>query len=221
MKINNQSRYILLSLMVFVPAAMRVIDHPWNLASVGAIALFAGAQFREKTWAFVLPISAMFFSDVAMGYLRNDWSYAFHQLMPVIYGCYAINVLLGMGVRWSWTRSAKQSANHELDESAAHTDNQQTSRITFVQQYVPVALAALTGSVLFFFITNFAVWLVFPTYSQTVAGLVQCYVLALPYFRSTLASDFVCATVLFVGFDLLRDRLPVFAESRLMQSGRI
>ena len=36
--------------------------------------------------------------------------------------------------------------------------------------------AALMGSVLFFIVTNFGVWLVSNLYPKTLAGLVSCYV---------------------------------------------
>ena len=68
--------------------------------------------------------------------------------------------------------------------------------------------AALAGSVLFFVITNFGVWLSSDLYPQTAEGLVVCYVAAIPFFRNTLAGDLLYACVLFGGFALAEWRFP-------------
>jgi hypothetical protein len=60
-------------------------------------------------------------------------------------------------------------------------------------------LTTLTGSILFFIITNFGVW-VMGGYPQTYEGLVACYVAAIPFFRNTLLGDAICVSVLFSAF---------------------
>jgi hypothetical protein len=57
-----------------------------------------------------------------------------------------------------------------------------------------IAGGTLASSVLFFVVTNFATWALTGLYPHTVAGLVRCYGMAIPFFRGTLAGD-----VLFVG----------------------
>ena len=59
----------------------------------------------------------------------------------------------------------------------------------------------LTGSVLFYLITNFAVWAATPYYAKTLTGIVQCYVNALPFFRYTVAGDIFFSTVLFGSYE--------------------
>lgn len=49
--------------------------------------------------------------------------------------------------------------------------------------------ATLAGSILFFVITNFAVWAATPWYPKNFAGLSECYLLALPFFRNTILGD--------------------------------
>ncbi len=62
--------------------------------------------------------------------------------------------------------------------------------------------ATLTGSVLFFLITNFTMWAVQPLmahaiYPQTLQGLVDCYTMGLPFFRNTLMGDVFYVGVMF------------------------
>jgi ABC-type multidrug transport system fused ATPase/permease subunit len=66
----------------------------------------------------------------------------------------------------------------------------------------PIAGATLAGSVLFFVVTNFAVWLSGMTYPTTAVGLLACYVAAIPYFGNTIAGDAFYAALLFGGFAL-------------------
>lgn len=67
-----------------------------------------------------------------------------------------------------------------------------------------VAAATLAGSILFFVITNFGVWLLANSsiYPRTLAGLGACYIAALPFFRNTLLGDVVYTGVLFGIFEM-------------------
>ena len=49
--------------------------------------------------------------------------------------------------------------------------------------------SATTCAVLFFLITNLAVWGWSGIYQRSVAGLSECFVAAIPFFRNTLLSD--------------------------------
>lgn len=66
--------------------------------------------------------------------------------------------------------------------------------------------ATLTSSIAFFALSNFGMW-ASGYYPRTLAGLVECYVAALPFFRNTLASDVVYTAALFGGWALLRSAL--------------
>jgi hypothetical protein len=77
-----------LTAAVFVAAGSRLLPHPPNVTPIAAMALFGGATFSDRRAAFLVPLSALFVSDFFIG---------FHVLMPVVYGCFAFNVLLG---RW-------------------------------------------------------------------------------------------------------------------------
>ncbi len=61
-----------------------------------------------------------------------------------------------------------------------------------------IGAAAGAGSLQFFLLSNFAVWLRFPTsYAHTVQGLASCYVAAIPFYARTLAADLVYSAALF------------------------
>jgi hypothetical protein len=99
-------------------------------------------------------------------------------------------------------------------------------RITAVI-YVAVALPAVAGmlarrysalravpptmvacSLLFFVMTNFAVWLFSDMYDLDVAGLSKCYIAALPFLKYTVAGDLFWAAILFGGAWLVQTARP-------------
>lgn len=71
-----------------------------------------------------------------------------------------------------------------------------------------VVFATVTVSLLFFFVTNFAVWAFTPMYSKTMEGLVECFVLAIPFFRNTFLGDIFFVGVLFGAYEGVRYWLP-------------
>ncbi|RDV04408.1 DUF6580 family putative transport protein [Undibacter mobilis] len=66
-------------------------------------------------------------------------------------------------------------------------------------------------SVAFFVLSNFAVWAFSGMYSHTLAGLTQCYVLALPFFQNSLAGDLFWTAVLFGGAYMIQ-RTPLLSR---------
>lgn len=60
-----------------------------------------------------------------------------------------------------------------------------------------VVLGSLGSAVIFFVVSNLGVWLMSGMYQLNLAGLVECFTLALPFFRATLLSDIVYSGVFF------------------------
>jgi hypothetical protein len=60
-----------------------------------------------------------------------------------------------------------------------------------------VPIGALAGSLTFFTVSNLGVWLMGGLYAHTWAGLVQCYTLALPFLRPTIAGDLIYSAIFF------------------------
>jgi hypothetical protein len=62
----NNKGYVLMSaiLVTLAGALMRFIPHPINFAPIGAMALFGGMTIRDKKYGLLLPIAALFISDL-------------------------------------------------------------------------------------------------------------------------------------------------------------
>ena len=60
-----------------------------------------------------------------------------------------------------------------------------------------IGTAAVACGIVFFVITNFGVWATSTQFAATPAGLLQCYIFALPFYKWTLAGDLVYTAALF------------------------
>ncbi len=54
--------------------------------------------------------------------------------------------------------------------------------------YKNLLIYGFIGSITFFLISNFGVWLLGDLYTKNFNGLLNCYILALPFFKNTLIS---------------------------------
>jgi hypothetical protein len=176
--------------MIILAALSRLLPHPSNFAPITAPALFGAANFDRKWKAFLVPLSAMLLSDV----------------------CFEVLYRLGLSPAWGFHRF--MAANYGAFAVIAGMGLWLRHR----QRFVPVAGTVLASSLVFFVVTNSAVWAFtadapFPSgYPKTWAGLVECYAMAVPYFHWTLLGDVTYATTLFGGFALLTRVVPALRE---------
>ncbi len=168
-----------LAVLIFIAALSRVLPHPPNFSPIEAIALFGGAYFAKRHWALLVPLVAMFLSDMVLGLLRGGLYFEYFTSAGylLVYACIALSTLLGFGLR------GKVGASRVLSYS-------------------------LAGSLLFFVVTNSGAWLSDPTYPKTIAGLTMAYVAGVPFFQWTVLGTLFYAALLFGGFELLRSRVP-------------
>ena len=77
-----------------------------------------------------------------------------------------------------------------------------------------VTSGAALGSFLFFVVTNFFVWLEGSLYPQAWNGLIECYTMAIPFYRNQLVADLVSTLVLFEVVKAMKE----FLAARLDQA---
>jgi len=72
---------------------------------------------------------------------------------------------------------------------------------------------ALASAILFYILTNFAVWMITPQYTKDFAGLITCYAAAIPFFYNGILGDLFYTTVLFGAFYMASLRFPALAKA--------
>ena len=172
---------LVLTGMILLAALSRLLPHPPNFSPIEAVALFGGAYFAKRAWAIVVPLVAMAISDFVLG-LVNGGVYLDYFINAHFLSIYACIALCTL-------------LGFGL-----------RGRVNGVR----VLGYSLAGSVLFFLLTNFAVWLTAnPTLAPACgAGLGACYIAGLPFFQWTLLGTLFYSAILFGGFALLRSRIP-------------
>jgi|TARA_B110000967_G_C18540967_1_gene390582 hypothetical protein len=65
----------------------------------------------------------------------------------------------------------------------------------FIKNILSRISGALLGACLFFLITNFGVWSL-GSYGYTLAGLITCYTLAIPFFGNTIVGTIVFSSII-------------------------
>ncbi len=58
-------------------------------------------------------------------------------------------------------------------------------------KFKEILISGVVGSLLFFLITNFGVWILSGMYENNLNGLLQSYLLAIPFFHNTLISTLI------------------------------
>lgn len=186
------NRSVLFSLLILILTASlyRVWEgRPAGFAPQIAMAIFGGAVINNKKWAFVLPLLSMLLSDVLYQVLFH------YQLtsIPGFYGGQWLNYLLFAGLTVFGFFMKKINVKNVIGFS-------------------------LSGSFLFFLVSNFTVWLGGGGFHRpkTAAGLMQCYTDALLFYRdhgvvpqfwgNLFLGDLFFCTLLFGAFYLLQKR---------------
>lgn len=184
MKNNVNTRWGVVAMIVLVVAMTRLIPPTltaglFNFSPMGALALFGGAYFNRKYFAYLLPVLALWFSNL----LLNNIFYAQYFdgfswfANPEVYFAFMLIVVLGSNF---------------------------LKKITLPR----LAVAAVSSSLIFFVVTNFYTWLLTDMYPKNSAGLVACYVAAIPFYWNTLASDIFYVGVMFGLFELVKKHAP-------------
>jgi len=197
-------RPFVVALLILVPAVMRALHFERSLVPMGALALFCGAHFRSRWLALAIPFASMLCGDVLIGVFHHDAAFAFHKLLPIVYGCYALNVVLGVGLQRYWDRLKSSHQEHD-DMTTVGGSRERAAPSVLTSRVLPIAGATLGGAVIFFLVTNFADWYLFDMYAKSWSGLADCYVAAIPFFRrGTLLADIIGSALLFGGDHLLQ-----------------
>ncbi|PCH87896.1 MAG: hypothetical protein COB88_04970, partial [Flavobacteriales bacterium] len=71
MQNNINLRFGTLTIIVLVAAFSRLIPHIPNVTPIAAMALFGGAYFADKRMSFLVPLVAMFLSDIVLSFIAG------------------------------------------------------------------------------------------------------------------------------------------------------
>ncbi|KQN38861.1 hypothetical protein ASE92_05415 [Pedobacter sp. Leaf41] len=151
-----------------------------NFSSIGAVALFGGAYFKDHAKAFAFPLVSLFLSDFILastifskysnGFLYEGWYWT--------YLAFALMVLVG--------------------------------RVLLKKINVVSLLSSTLAIVfIHWIVTDFGVWFQNPSYPQTLAGYWSCLVKAIPFEIRFLEGTLIYGAIIFGAFEIMKSKYPV------------
>lgn len=166
-------------LLIILVVLSRLVPHMHNFSPLGAISLFGAAYFVKKWQAFIVPIIAVWISDLFINNLIYSYMYPafsiFYEGFFWQYGSYLLITLGGIII---------------------------LKKINLSR----IISASLFSSISFFIVTNFGFWISSPFYTKDFNGLITCYIAAIPFIKGTLIGDVVFTSVMFGSFYLLQQK---------------
>jgi len=110
----------------------------------------------------------------------TDIFLGFHRTMIFVYGSFAIGV-------WIAERFLRNKPS-----------------------YSRIAVVCLANSTIFFVLTNFGVWLMTNLYPRTMVGLVECFTMAIPFWRGTVLGDLIFGVGFIAAYQYFASRKVVY-----------
>ena len=193
---KNQPKVILVLSAIMVAAIFRLIPHWPNFTPMAAIALAGGALVSNRILGFVLPIVAMFISDLlTVLFVNYQWTtpteYFTSPETGLVY--LAVIAMTAIGV-WFGNRNYSKTT----------TDN---SGKFFEKKYSTDLLnVSFLSALVFFLVSNFGTWIsangLMP---KTFAGLIGTYELGIPFFGYNLIGNIFYSFLMFGFFHAVTD----------------
>ena len=178
-KISSKTLFVIVAIVIV--ALSRLLPHIPNFTPIAAMALFGGAFLSNKKSAYLLTFAALLLSDILVNtILYNDYNFTNYLAQPFVWAVYfSFALTVFMGTSFQHNINVKN-----------------------------VAFFSVSSSLIFWLLTNFACWPNNPLYTQDLAGLVNCYIAAIPFIGNVIG-DLFYNTLLFGTLFLASKRTPV------------
>jgi hypothetical protein len=173
--------YLTIIVLILFASFSRIIPHIPNFTPIGAMALIGGAYLKNKYHALFIPIASLWLSDLVL----NNFIFSIYSDFTWFYP----------GFLWQYTSFILIIIIGYFFLKKVNFKN--------------VFVTSISSSLLFFVITNFGVWLSGSIYSLDFQGLINCYVMAIPFYKGTILGFICYSSILFGILEFSRYKLQV------------
>jgi hypothetical protein len=152
-------------------------DLDWSgFSPVIAIALFSGFIIKQKDMSFLLPLIALFISDVAIQLLHNADLFPYAGFYS---GQWKNYLILMAATLIGWALKGRN--------------------------YQSLLAGTIAAPTVFFLVSNFMVWAgsTEAVYTKSFSGLMTCFEAGLPFYRNSLVATIVFLSVILFLYNYL------------------
>jgi hypothetical protein len=193
---KNQPKIILVLSAIMVAAIFRLIPHWPNFTPMAAIALAGGALVTNRFLGFVLPLAAMFISDLLTVVLINyQWTTPAEYFTSPETGLVYLSIvaMTALGA-WFGSRNYSKSTTENSGKFFERKFSTDLLNVSFLSALV------------FFLISNFGTWIsAHSLMPKTFAGLLATYELGIPFFGYNLLGNVFYSFLMFGFFHAVTD----------------
>ena len=185
-----EPRTIVLVLFIIIAASYRLLlaDHAQlpitNFTPIGAMALFGGSYFYDRSKAFAFPLLSLWIGDI---FLNRYWYFdewvILYDGFGWVYGSFLGMVLIGRLIKKVSVKNVVLSA---VSAALLHW------LVSDFGVWLAGGTDVTTGL----------------PYTRNIVGLLKCYYLAIPYMQNVLIGNLVYGALFFGVFELLQKRYP-------------
>ena len=179
---------ILVSLIVFSVAFLRIIPHIYNFSPVIALAIFGAVHFKSKTYSYFIVMLSIILSDII--------------LLSFVYNVEKTFLFFYEGFYW-------QYISYFLIILLCFTFKGKKIGLK------NIAFLCVSSSLIFFTVSNFGFWLTSGMYSLTLSGLLECYIKAIPFYQGTLLGSVFYTPIFFGSYYFLQKKNSAFRMEHL------
>ncbi len=148
----------------------------WSgFSPVIAIALFSGFIIKQRDWSFLLPLLALFVSDVIIHLLYKSGAFPYAGFYGGQWKNYLI--LMSATLIGLWLKGRSNSS---------------------------LLIGAIAAPTVFFLISNFGVWMgQHVAYTKDFSGLMTCYAAGLPFYKNALIATVVFLPLILLSYNYI------------------
>ena len=173
MILKTNRNYLTFAVLLLILVLGRTVPHPPNVTPLIGLMVFSSQVLKGSSF-FWIPMLAMFVSDLFINnYIYSGYYTDFQILTPGFIWIYSPIILFAFLTK--------------------------TKLFRYIN-FPKVLALSLSGSTIFFLLSNFGVWISSGMYTLNLQGLVHCYALAIPFYSNSIIGDVFYSTSLYFAY---------------------
>ena len=184
MKSESKKTLLISGLFILFGAFSRMFTFLPNFSALESLALFGGAYIALRYVAILIPLAAMFLSDLVINNTIARSYFPNHEGL-VIFSEYMIWNVVAIVLIVLFGRYFLKKMN-----------------------FTRGVLGILGATSIFWIITNIGAWLTSGLFPLTFVGMMENFAFALPFIKNSLLGNFAFGIILFGSYELLTRSYP-------------